>query len=345
MRTEHASRVWRAVAILVLTISWHQPAVAESPDKPAINTLRGIVISKADGTPVADVQVVMAHNTEGHVDVGWHGYLGGCGHDEKNSRALARRNVKTFCDTCTDSEGRFTLRSFALPDEPWNLAAGGREHGFVLLTNVVPAEHTDDVLRVELDKPAGITVTPPPDPTDKDLRASVGIALAPSRSPEPTQPVGGQPIEPSPRAAHETPEFNVDFYSSGRPRNEEGRETKEPWHLGSFPPGFKYRITSYVHGTRLSYRPTIFERTVSLTPGASETLMLESRVGARVSGHVTDTKDRPLADVNVLMKVGAGSGLVIGALTDQKGHYELSGVPSGSHKLELVRYAVRAAPG
>ena len=119
----------------------------------------------------------------------------------------------------------------------------------------------------------------------------------------------------------------------------------EPWHLGPFPPGFRYRVIHYVYGRRLSYRPTIFERAVCLAAGASEAVALKSRVGATISGRITNTKDEPLADVNVLAKARDDSGLVIGTLTDDKGSYALGGVPAGGYTLELLRHVARAAPG
>ena len=47
------------------------------------------------------------------------------------------------------------------------------------------------------------------------------------------------------------------------------------------------------------------------------------------------------------MQAIAGSSLrrMIGAVTDKKGNYTLTGVPAGTHELELLRHAKRTAPG
>ncbi len=303
---------------------------AEPADDQQLHMMSGVVVQKSDGTPLTGIQVVMAHAEKGYLEVGPQGRLDGSGQEGYTAPEYAHRNAKLFCDAFTDDQGRFTLRSFAAPDEHWNLAAGDRQHGLVLLRDIVPEQYADRPLRVEIDAPADIVVDPPPAPTDKALQATVGITLAPTKEPSPPGPGGSAAM------TDEDDTGNIRIYQSWRTEDDKG-----PWHLGPFPPGFTYRVATYLYGRRLGYNPTLFGRRVLLTPGATLTVPLESKGGAAISGRITAIDDKPLADVNVLVKARDGTGLVLGGLSDGDGKYVVNGVPPGTVTLELLRHATR----
>ena len=106
MRSDYIRRILQTAlgaALLPLgaPIVWAQP-----PDRLLLNTFQGVVISKADGKPLAGVPVVMAHAEKGYLYIGPHGRLSGAGQDRKDRQQFATRDAKTFCDAITDTEGR-----------------------------------------------------------------------------------------------------------------------------------------------------------------------------------------------------------------------------------------------
>ena len=329
---------WPMVLVVPLGLVGFTTYAAPADDQ-QLHMLSGVIVQKSDGTPLAGIQVVMAHGEKGYLEIGPRGRLDGRGEADEQPHVFAQRNAKFFCDAFTDDQGRFTLRGFAAPDEEWNLAAGDGARGLVLQRRVIPSAYADKPLLIEIDSPADIIVQPPPPPADKSLEGSVGVALAPIAA----RPPGAEAADSPPDRAREpnaTGESKIGFYASWR--SDEDQDS--PWHLGPFPPGFTYRITSYLYGRRLGYNPTLFERTVSLTPGVAATISLDSKDGGALSGRITDIEDKALADVNVMAKTRDGSGLVIGTLSDAEGRYVLSGVPPGTHTLELLRHVARTAP-
>ena len=303
---------------------------AEPADDQPLHILSGVIVRRSDGAPLPGVQVVMAHAAKGYLEIGPQGRLDGSGQEGYTGPEYAHRNAKLFCDALTDDQGRFTLRSLAAPDEHWNLAAGDRRHGLVLLRGIVPGQYADRPLRIEIDAPADIVVDPPLAPTDKALKATVGVTLAPAKEPSPPGPGGSAAM------TDEDDPGNIRIHPSWRSEEDQG-----PWHLGPFPPGFTYRVAAYVYGRRLGYNPTLCERRVSLAPGATLAVPLESKDGTAISGRITDVDDKPLADVNVLVRARDGTGLVLGGLSDSDGKYVVNGVPPGTVTLELLRHATR----
>jgi hypothetical protein len=326
----------------VLTVTWLLSAVADSPRRPAINTLMGIVVSKADGKPLAGIPVLMAHREKGYLRVGPEGSLDGSGEEQRDPKVFAVRNGRMFCDALTDDEGRFTLRNFAAPGEPWFLAAGNRQSGLVLRTDVVPADCPEGFLKIEMDTPADIIVGPLPEPADKSLTFSVDVDLAPLPRLATTQPAGDSSAETASTADEEV-EPRVYIYPPYR--SDDDKRSKEPWHLGPFPPGLRYRVTRYAYGSNIPYQATLFARIVELAPGATVTAVLESSSGAQIDGRVTDLDGKPLAGVNVMVKAQDETGIIIGAITDVEGRYEVKGLAAGVHEVELLRHVSRTGYG
>ncbi len=304
-------------------------ALAEAQPPPTLNTLRGIVVSKADGQPLAGVPVVMAHAEKGYVRVGSGGLDAG-GPELLDRRAFVSRNKRSWCDAITASDGSFALRGFDAPNEPWILAAGDRQRGYCVQPRVRPAEHADTPLRLEIDAPAFISIQRLPAPPAASFRAYVALGLV-DLDGKSTTAAGPVDLSAVPEA-----HVRVDAWAEN---------PEEPvWRLGPFPPGFTYRVTHTIWSPNLRYYITLFERQVFLRPGTTEAVSLESASGVTLSGRISDTKSRPLADVNVLVRMQGESAVVLGTLSDADGRYVLKHVPAGTHTLELLRHAKPTAP-
>jgi hypothetical protein len=301
-------------------------AVSAGGDRPApMNELRGIVVFKEDGRPAVGVPVIMAHSEKGYLYFADRDVRGG-GEDERVLDYFIKRNSNYFCTAITDEGGRFALTNFTAPDQRWNLAAGDVESECALRTGLRPQDYVERSLRLEIDKPAYVTTSLPP--ISQPLRAYLGVALAPETAGEPPDSSGGQGADATER---------IYFYGEWRGAR------RSQVRIGPLPGGQRYQVTAYASSRKLPYQATIFARTVTLAPGATETVSLESTEGLALAGRITSTDDKPLAQVNVMVKTAEG--LVIGTLTDDDGKYELRGVPEGTHKLELLRHAVRKTPG
>lgn len=296
----------------------------------SLNQLAGVVVRKADGHPVANVSVVMAHAAHGSLDIGPGAALDAVAQPQLPSRAFVSRNAKLSCDAFTDERGAFVMRGFAAPGEVWNLAAGDREHGICLRTGIIPTDHADKPLRIEIDAPAFITVNRLPDPPKGSFQAAIEVAIAHTRGPE-TASLGG-------RVACGAPGTPIRI--SAWPENADD----VVWRLGPFPADCAYRVAHVIWSPRLRYDVTLFERSVFLRPGSTEHLVLAAEPGMTIKGRLTDTANRPLADVNVLLRTQSAAGIVLGALSDDDGRYALDNVPAGTHILELLRHAKPTAP-
>jgi hypothetical protein len=295
------------------------------------NKLEGIVVFKDDGRPAAGVPVVMAQGDKGYIYFSEDG-LSANGERETVLQYFAKPNAKHFCEAVTDNAGRFSFAGFAAADQPWTVAAGEPQSGFALRTGVCPQDYGETPLKIELEKPAFLNVIPPRAPA-RSLRVTLNVALAPTTPPaEPTEAGGG----PGTQAAEtERVYFNFTPPPSG--------SRDKPQRFGPLPGGQKYKVTASAYSTKLSYQPTLSERVVALASGATVDVALGNTEGATVSGTVTSVDEKPLPAVNVMVK--AADGVVVGALTDEAGKYELRGVPPGTHKLELLRHAKRMVPG
>lgn len=341
-----------AIALCTLALSLARaPAARQVSEAPTLNQLHGVVVSRATGQPLAGVPVVMTHGQKGYLTIDETGLDGTAYDRDYRHTEFASHNARLCCDCYTGDDGSFTLLNFAVPDEPWHLAAGRPDVGIAFLANVVPRKHMSELVRIEIDPPSFIVVPRPAAPADTALDARVEIELVLPVSGA-YQPAGAPPglAAPTTQAAtteaaknvpqREQPESRVfcRFYPS------DDQQDDKVCRMGPLPPGFNYRVGRHVYGRRLSYHATEFERTVHLAPGATEHVSLEAGPGATISGRLTDTHDMPLADVNVTVRASDATGLVIGALSNQDGRYSLAGVPAGGYLLELLRHARPAAP-
>lgn len=302
------------------------PAPAQT-ERAQLNTLRGVVVSKLDGKPVADLPVVMAHAARGSLTLR-PDEIAASGEELATGETFARRNARAFCDAVSGPDGSFTLRSFGAPDERWMIAAGDAARGFFLRMDVIPKDYAETPLRIELETPAFLVARKPAAPENESFRASIDLALLAASGDGP----------PAAQDACGTGDTHV--YVHAWPADPNAAD----WRLGPLPPGFSYRVARTIWSPELRYTITLFERVVRLAPGANEAVVLEAGPGATLTGRLTDTKGRPLANVNVLARLEGPGGVTIGGLSDEDGRYTLRGLPPGRHTLELLRHAKPTAP-
>ena len=319
---------WRIGVVLALGGAL-TGTVSAGSDERQTNKLAGIVVSKADGRPAAYVPVVLAQSASGYIYIAEEGLTAGGDHDTI-LQYFAQPNSRHFGQVTTDIDGRFTLTSLAAPDQAWIVVAGDPVSGYALRT-ICPQDCGVVPLKLELEKPAYLNVKVPR-PTAKSLMTMVNIGLAP-----PTPPTG-----PPEAAGTPAPETNdTDTVHIAVPSQRLG--SQKPLRVGPLPGGQKYKVTAMGYGQKLPYQATLLQLIASPAPGETLDVVLESTAPGTLTGTITDTDEKPLSAVNVMVKTA--DGLVVGTLTDEAGKYELRGVPAGTHNLELLRHAKRMVPG
>jgi len=300
-------------------------AVVSSAD---VHTLSGVVVSKADGRPLAGVTVTMAHAEEGYIHIGLNAEIWSYGPQEKVLFFFPKRNGRTVCEAQTDEAGRFTLKNFTSLTDSYTIVAGSAEAGLAMLTGVRPRDYADKPLRIEIDRPAYVTVRDVPRIADSELDAHVGLRLA----------GGGRGGAAAAGGSRRTGNVALSIHIASEVLPEVKR-------LGPLIPGQTYRLSHAVWGRRLATSATLFETVVKAEAGKTLSISLEREGGVTLSGRIATKDGRPLRDVNVMVRSDGDSPLVLGALTDAKGEYTIRNVPTGKYKLELLRYVVRVGPG
>lgn len=316
--------MWTYAALAVIGATG---APTRGADPPEMNRLTGVVVFRENGRPAANVQVVLSHERKGYIYITETG-LQGYGEEEKVLGIFTKRNSKHFCQAVTDDQGRFTLKNFAAPDEAWHLATGDPRLGYTLQIKVRPRDYADKSLRLELDKPAFLSVTPPAAP-EKSIQTMIGVNVL---SPAPADAEAQV-------ASEEDGEIRVYYWS----QDLWNASPDKALRIGPLPVGPTYRVSASVYKQGLFYQPLIAARSVVPVAGETRDVSLAPPAGAAVTGRVTDIEDKPLSNVNVRVK--AADGMILGVLTDHDGKYALSGVPAGTHRLELLRHAARRTPG
>jgi len=312
--------------------------------------LSGVVVVKKTGQPVEGAKVVVCHSQQAHLYFGEPGELEAYGPDQFEPVTwflsfLGRSARKTAASAETDETGHFTFSRLATPGELYHLAVSDAEYGCTLLLNLKPEDYFDRELRVELEEP-GFIRTDYFDPSPRPgLRCYSRLRL-----------VG--PAEATEVAAGES-ELNVWGWPSEEevdPGDRGGvglddlravRSADLPRFLryGPLPGGLRYRLSLVAAFDEMSYSATIFERLVTVEPGKTVEALMRSPAGATISGRISDVDGNPLRYVNVTVKVAPPAELVLGAITDAEGRYQIKGVLAGQHKLELLRHAKRTGPG
>jgi hypothetical protein len=350
-------------------------AVAEEP-LPPLHKLTGVVVSKQDGRPLAGVEVAMAHAERGTLVFIGGGRLRAFGQDETVLWFFPKRNGRVKIESKTDAEGHFVLEGFTSPEAKYNVGAIHPQYGAALLTDVVPQDHAQQGLRIELDEPTfvrteipsfdsafkdagwefvSLALAPEPPasaakqalantPTDATTPASASAPAAAEAS-EGAPPSGAPEVSGSatnsaggPAGAGTEPRVpKVMFDLKREPGGSERDVGMARW--GPLPAGRRYTVSRVSYSREQFCTSTLFARTVAVAPGQTLNVQLKADGDIAMSGKVTGADEQPLPGVNLMLHVG--DDLLIGAISGKDGEYELRGVPAGKHTLELLR---RAAP-
>jgi hypothetical protein len=305
-------------------------ATADEPEQRKVHRLKGVVVSKIDGKPVADATVAMAHARKGYIFVDNESTISVWGADEKVLFFLPKRNGKTACETRTDQQGCFTLKSFTSLTAKYSIVAGSKDAGLAILEGVCPKDHAEKPLRIEIDEPAYLSIPKLPKPKDETLKTSVQVSLAP------------EVVEASKNDDKDAvmPRHNV--YLGVYMRPDDGQKLRR---AGPLVGGKKYRVSHSAWAKRLGTSARLFETVVAAEAGKTVPVEFKSEGGTTLSGRITTRERSPLRDVNVIVRIGENNKLLLGTLTDAQGNYTIPHAPAGTHQLELLRHAVRVGPG
>lgn len=321
MRPLANRRTLGSLALLVLGL-----ASARAGAQLPINELRGVVVSKADGKPLAGVPVVIAHAEKGSITI-QNGQISAQGQDVA-SEELATRNFRLACDALSDADGSFVLRNYSAPTEHWMLAAGNRGVGLALTQSITPSDYNGRQLKIEVEPAAYIQFATLADPTDGETRSQVQLSL-----------IDFGPVA-KPATSHfdcDAPESHVQVYAWSNPEAKVAR-------LGPLPAGFTYRVTHSLWSPKLRYDITLFSCTVHLQSGVTTEISLTPAAGQSLAGRITDKRGQPLSNVNVVLHTGGEASVDIGTLSDSDGYYTLANIPTGRHVVELHRHITPNAP-
>ncbi|MBN1510752.1 MAG: carboxypeptidase regulatory-like domain-containing protein [Phycisphaerae bacterium] len=323
MSSEGMTRwTWLGLALGVFT------GLTSADEPPPINRLEGVVVSQEDGQPVAGVPVGVASRKRGYLIFNDEG-LRTHGEQDLVFGMFPKRNGRHSCQTVTDAAGRFVLENFAAPDDTWMIAAGDAQHGHAIEASFKPEDFRSKPLRLELQRPGHILLSPPKTPKGVRLFTSIGLVDSDARQDADAAVTGdAEPLSE-----------RIRYYAS----MELGEGTTRPQRIGPLPGGHRYKVSVQGYGNNLPYAALLFERVITVEPNGTAEAAFESDGGLIVSGRVTGSDDKPLDKVNV--KVKTADGTLIGGVSDAEGKYELHGVPPGTHTLELLRHAKRTAPG
>ncbi len=317
------------LSLVAVSTTAAEPAGAQDKPKRAVNTLSGVVVRQADGRPVAGVSVAMARWKDARLFIGEEPTASG-----PTRRVLfffPRANGRSACEARTDEQGRFTLRSFVSLNDRYTLAAGSSETGFALLGEVVPAEHQDQPLRIEIPEPAYLALPAQSDPALAGVFFEISSYHPPpdaeTDAQSPAADLPGRPWPPRVRA-----------WTSGW--TAAGMATR----CGPLIPDYVYRVSRMTWCAQLQYSATLYSQLVAVPAGRALPVLLPTE-GVELSGRVIATNGQPLGLVNVMVEQAGPQRLTLGALTDDKGRFTIKNLAPGKHKLRLLRYAVRVGPG
>ncbi|HRX85949.1 MAG TPA: carboxypeptidase-like regulatory domain-containing protein [Phycisphaerae bacterium] len=302
--------------------------VAYGSDSSPVNQFEGTVVFKDDGRVAAGVPVVMAHATKGFLSFDDKGPQAN-GANETLFGIFSVPNGRYACTTVTDADGHFVVRDFAAADERWLIAAGDAQSGYALQTSFHPRDFANVPPRLELEN-AGYLELPMPKPSG-DMQAYLAISL--DRDPD-ARDAGESSAGVDDDLGEHVNVRTMSMWTQG---------SNKPRRIGPVPGGHRYRVRALGSSGSLPFTPVLYQRSVQVVPGETADATLVPQEGVAVAGRVSDGDDKPLAKVNVTIRTA--DGVIVGALTDRDGKYELRSVPTGTHTLQLLRHAKRTAPG
>ena len=330
----------------------------ENTDRPAaviVNTLHGVVVSKKDGKPLANVNVAMADKREAYIYIGDDLMFTSYGETKKLLFFFNKTNGKTACEAKTDKKGRFTLKHFTSMSADYSIVAGSKEAGLAILDNVTPVDSAGKPLRIEIDEPAYLALPQLPGIRNEEHQAYTSVNFAPEeRGSDATAKQASDGTEALPQnlylsvsvaAARDERTIGEDEDASEAEKPEADAPKDRTQRIGPLAGGKRYRVSQVLWGSGLAYSPTLFEFDVWATPGKTTPIPFPKDGGTKVSGRIASQDGASLANVNVMVRIGESAQMTLGAVTDKDGNFTVANVPPGEHRLELLRHAVRVGPG
>lgn len=260
-------------ATCVLSVAAATTVAAESP---ALTTLRVEVVSKADGTPQAGIQVVMADAEHGELALGPFGRMSCDGPTTRSDTAYIRRNARTFADGFTDPNGVLILRGFSPETTRWHIAAGDYKHGLTLLRNVELSKYAEKPLRIELEARSDIVLQRPLPESEEStwpaielLNTQPEVSISPATATQPAESTA-----PSPAIVLTA---RIDLNISWQWRTK-GPDANQPWHIGPLPPGYRYRLGYRTRDQEWADRSLLAEQIIDLRAGETVAVTLANPV-------------------------------------------------------------------
>lgn len=336
-----------ALAFAILAICAVATAGTEKPSD--THMLNGVVYAK-DGKPAAGVTVAMAQVRHAFIFIDNEAEISVWGPTKKRFFFLSRRNGKTACETTTDEQGRFTLKGFISTSVKYSIVAGSKDTGLAILENVRPKDHVSKPLRIEIEEPAYLTLPRMPKPPGDELSAYTTVRLAPDKARAAAEKGDDEPRRNVMMSLYVDTTSDVDVVRDSEGPLAETRQLdakdlgKKTYRAGPLVGGKRYSVSHFAWGKRLGYSATLFETKVLAESGKTIPVRFPDEGGVALSGRIVTKEGSPLADVNVMLRVG-NPGFTLGAVTDKDGAYTIRHAPSGEYKLELLRHAIRTGPG
>lgn len=300
--------------------------LAPLADEPSRRTLTGRVLDH-EGNPAANVKVAVADSKNGYLFCHAGEYVQASYFEPNNAKTWfqSQDGGGRAGQTTTDADGRFSIDG--LKPGSYNLLAVGAEAGVEIVESHALADDPE---------PLDIKLSPPiyVEGTIKGLKSETG-----------SQPrfgflglfsAGGWTT--CELAAEGLP-ANVRFNTSimladgAFPR------------VGPLPKAKKWTLTASEFVARRGYVATLLTAPVSIEPGKTSKIEIDLTKGLELSGNVRGPEGEALSGVSVLAKATGETGWAIGAVTDSHGNYTLRGLSEGEHLLEVLRHALRTAPG
>ncbi len=283
--------------------------------KSRINVFQGRVLDHK-GQPVAGASVGVVDSKRGFLSVwgGRDGKVFAHGPDEKLLFFFSKPNGKRADTTNTDKKGRFSIRN--LKHGNYTLLAHHSDIGVAIIKSV------------EFNKAASSVVVRLNAPTYVEGKLK-GLPFIPTQ---------------------ESCLYSIELQPEGLPDRVYFSPQVEPdsdghFKVGPLPDATSWNLVVEELVAMQRYNATLLKAPVQAQPGKTSTLNVDLTEGSSFSGEVLGPKGESLSGVSVVALESGEMGRSVGAVTNSKGKYTLTGLPDGKYTLQLRRWIPRTAPG